>query len=337
MRGIDLIIFGADGGLGIELIKEAAARNKSIVAVTRNPQPQVLIDVLGDLNKKKQWKNVVLLTNCDLSNPEDVKELTYKEDIANSLFKSCVSTIGWTDVDGCFADPYKSFLCNTMANINIFSWCAKTKIPFYFVSTNDVFTKNEESPPYNIYTRPFPEGVYSKHKELMERMLREFSFDYNSPATCIRTSLLSTFKATGNTFLYNLISAIKMGKTVRAITDQLGNPLFVGTVAEEILNLTGGKYLIAAKTQNRVVHLAPEDWMSRYEVALCVKETIEELKPKLVHPDFNIAPITMKQAIKEKMFVDIRSQTPVLKPFPIRGYLMKEEIGKAVKAFFEGG
>ena len=326
MEKKNYLILGSSGGLGCSIVKTLEEKKLSYVGTYRNQFQRLISEVPNAENN---------ITRIDCCNPLNNTTLD------NYEFKYAISTVALSDVDKAYKEPLISFKNNVIANTNIFLYCASRKIPFYFISTNDIFSgqKNTEihevhiGPviPWSIEDLPVPQGVYASHKRAAEEQLLSLSAYTNVPLTIVRLSLISFFSSGANsTFIKNVLDAMKLGNTISALTDQHVAPTFVGTVAKTLIS-------IAESGENpKFLHIAPTSWLSRYQFVQHVEQTVNKIKPEYIHPGFKIVPCVLEDLYSKGILTEKRPQYAVLEAFPggLVGTL-EEEIEKALVWYFK--
>jgi dTDP-4-dehydrorhamnose reductase len=139
----------------------------------------------------------------------------------------------------------------------------KCKATFIHISTDYVFdgTKNT---PYTEDDLPNPLGVYAQSKLEGERLVQDVGGSY----LILRTSWLYSLRKDG--FVTRILKLAHEQKTIRAVTDQVGNPTSARMLAEIIAQL------LAISTRQDpgwlakncgIYHLGGDGYTSRFEWA----------------------------------------------------------------------
>ena len=315
------LIFGASGGLGQALAKECLKMDLDFIG-TFCTSPTVLLDNVPEAKNR--------IVQLDLT--DSIEEKLKVSGISDIPFNFGLSTVAMSDVDACWANPLVSFSQNVSTNINAAIFCFKRNIPFYYVSTNDVFgsqTARKDPVRWSVSEEPSPVGIYARHKRTTEEIILDLARSNKAKARVVRLSLISLFKSHGQPFFMKLMESIKMGKDVFGITDQFVNPIFVQTASREIINDAVNR--ISTK---EYIHIAPVDYASRYEMIEMVINFLQKNNKKFIHPKFKLEKATLAEMYERKLMIDERPHSPILIPSITTKYTLEEEIHKAILEYF---
>jgi dTDP-4-dehydrorhamnose reductase len=170
-----------------------------------------------------------------------------------------IHTAAWTDVDGCARDPQKAQHINSISTHHLASVSGHLNIPMLYVSTNEVFDGNTRQP-YTEYDITQPANPYGYSKWLGERALTQL----NSRHYIVRTAWL--FAHGGKNFIHAILNAVKANKSLRVVTDELGNPTYTDDLANAIVQLI-------ASERYGTYHFVNEGVTSRYDFARYILDT----------------------------------------------------------------
>ncbi|MEO8607419.1 MAG: dTDP-4-dehydrorhamnose reductase [Chloroflexota bacterium] len=137
---------------------------------------------------------------------------------------------GWTDVEGCAREPEKAITINGFGTQHIALAAAAIGAAVLYVSSNEVFD-GKLGRPYREYDEPQPINPYAYSKWVGERAL----LNINPRHYIVRTSWL--FAHGGKNFIQAVLSAVKAGKPLKVVTDEVANPTYNDDLAEAIANL----------------------------------------------------------------------------------------------------
>jgi len=321
-----VLVAGASGGLGCAIVRNLTKRNIPYLGTYRNQWTQ-LSKVVHNAKD-----NIIRI---DFTSPLTDTQLN------NHDFKYAISTIALSSVDKCFREPIMSFQNNVMTAINAYLYCSKRNIPFYWISTNDIFGGKKNVGIHEVHTGPVipwstedlpvPQGVYAVHKRASENQLLELLNYTPTPLTIVRLSLISFFNSGGGTtFIKSVLDAMKNGGTVSAMIDQYVNPVFTNTAAETLIDVA------EANINHKFLHISTQNWLSRYQYVLHVIEKVKKIDINFIHPEFKVLPCTLQDLYDRKILTDKRPQYSVLEPS--HGNLvssLEEEIDKALEWYFK--
>ena len=156
-----------------------------------------------------------------------------------------------TDVDLCERDPALAALINR----DTVGWMAASGVPVVQVSTDYVF--DGEAGPYSEDAPTAPLSVYGSTKLESERLV----LSQSPRSLVVRTmTLWGRGKGAKTSFVDFVRTSLEAGKTIRIVTDQLGNATLAEDLALGIWKLVQGGHA-------GVFHLAGSEWNSRFEWA----------------------------------------------------------------------
>jgi dTDP-4-dehydrorhamnose reductase len=193
-----LLVTGAGGMLGSDLVASAAARELDVVAVTR-----------GDL---------------DISDDAAVRRAI--RDHAPDVVINCAA---WTRVDDAEADERSALLVNGDGAGNIARAAADAGAHLIQVSTDYVFD-GTATRPYVESDATGPRTAYGRTKLAGEHAVLAASPGH----AVVRTAWL--FGRHGPNFVATMLRLAERGE-VSVVTDQVGCPTFTGHLAEKLLDL----------------------------------------------------------------------------------------------------
>ena len=158
-----------------------------------------------------------------------------------------------THVDYCAQHPDEALRINGGGTQNVALSCQQRAIPLLYVSTNEVFDGQADSP-YQEYDRPNPVNPYGYSKYVGEQMVRQHLTRF----TIVRTAWL--YASGGTNFIHKIVARAKEGQPLRVVTDEVGSPTYAEDLAQAIVRLI--------ETEScGVYHLVNEGACSRYEFA----------------------------------------------------------------------
>ena len=192
-----ILVTGAAGQLGREIVDVAQARGLDVVAADRT-----LLDITDD----DAVRRVVALHRPD----------------------AIVHAAAWTAVDECEADPDKANRVNGTATAVIVAAAREVGASVHVISTDYVFD-GTKSQPYVETDATNPQSAYGRSKLLAER-----STDPQRD-TVIRVSWLSGFH--GANMVKTILRLAATPGPLRFVSDQVGHPTFADDAAGMIVRL----------------------------------------------------------------------------------------------------
>ena len=194
-----LLIFGAGGQLGYELMRQGQALNLDIHGVD---YPQTDIAVL----------------------PQVARAFS---DYGPSLV---INAAAYTNVDGAESEPELATAVNRNGTANIARCCAENRIPLIHLSTDYVFDGTKGSP-YRETDPVSPIGVYGRSKAAGETALRSILQMH----IIVRTAWL--YGSHGHNFVKTILKLAREKEEIRVVSDQYGSPTSAADLAEAILTI----------------------------------------------------------------------------------------------------
>lgn len=194
--------------------------------------------------------------DVDLSDLEEVAAFIKTQD-----FDAMVNCAAFTDVNGAESNPRDAEILNSDLPALIFGLIS-TGI---HISTNYVFP-SRPGQPYEESEWPAPNvdlGVYALTKLFGER--KAFALG----ATVIRTAWVYSPNSWGKTSFYSKIRRqLDEGKTLRVVTDEIGNPTSALTLARGIYTLLSDHFSGKELLRKEVLHFTDMSPVSRYDLAV---------------------------------------------------------------------
>jgi dTDP-4-dehydrorhamnose reductase len=192
-----ILITGASGQLGTELVKLCTARGIAFKAVAR--------------------------PEFDFEKPDTIGACfaTARPDIV-------INAAAYTAVDKAETDQDAAKAGNHTGPLALAKLCARTGIPFIHVSTDYVFDGNKGAP-YVETDRPSPTGVYGATKRAGEETILML----NAQTVILRTSWV--YAGHGKNFARTMLTYGRKNPVMRVVADQRGTPTAARDLAAAIL------------------------------------------------------------------------------------------------------
>jgi len=200
---VQVLITGAGGQLGTELVAVFSAAGHDVIAATRDRL---------DVSDRDQAVGAITALCPD----------------------AVVHTAAWTAVDDCEADPDRAWRVNALGSRHVADGCRRVSAHLCAVSTDYVFD-GTSSAPYTEWDRTGAINVYGRSKEAGEREV----LGLVPGATVVRTSWLAG--AGGSNFVRTMLRLAEGGGEVRVVDDQRGCPSFAHDLAEGLLRLVSAR------------------------------------------------------------------------------------------------
>lgn len=141
-----------------------------------------------------------------------------------------IHAAAYTKVDQAESEPDLAYLINGYGSENIAVACNHLNIPMLYVSSDYVFSGNNDRP-YQPWDHTGPLSVYGKTKLAGERAVR----NHLNKFYIVRTSWL--YGPHGRNFVDTITQMAMDGKPLRVVSDQWGTPTCTLTLSETIADL----------------------------------------------------------------------------------------------------
>jgi dTDP-4-dehydrorhamnose reductase len=242
-----ILITGANGQVGWELIRQAESRDIDFCAFTRTELDITKIDAVEQA-----------IANC-------------KPDIV-------VNAAAYTAVDKAEEQPELAIAVNRDGVANLAKACKVAAIPMIHISTDYVFDGTKEGA-YTEEDDPNPLGVYGKSKQAGEEALGEMLPHH----IILRTSWV--FSSHGNNFVKTILRLAREREELRVVADQYGCPTSAQTIAEAILHVA--PQLMASTQKSGTYHFCqpePTNWHGFAEAIVNTANKFTHLTVKKIKP-----------------------------------------------------
>lgn len=197
-----LLVTGAAGMLGTDVVRSARAAGHDVIALTR--------------------------AALDVSDPAAVADA-----LTEHRPEAVVNCAAWTDVDGAEEDEAGASAINGAGAGNVARAAASSDARLVHVSTDYVFDGSKESP----YVESDPTGPLSAYGRSKLEGERQVAAGGGRHAI-VRSSWL--FGAAGRNFVATMLGFGAEREEVRVVTDQVGCPTWTGHLAPALVSLADG-------------------------------------------------------------------------------------------------
>ena len=194
-----IVITGADGQLGVELVRALAVQG----------------EVIGST-----------LTDLDVTDPRCAGRL------AALRPDWVVHAAAATDVDGCESEPERAMAVNAEGTRRVAEGCRQAGAGLAYISTDYVFD-GRKGQPYTEEDLPAPLSVYGRSKLEGEHATRALA----SRWVIIRTAWL--YGTHGRNFVKTILEKAAAGERLRVVDDQVGSPTYAADLADAVGQMLG--------------------------------------------------------------------------------------------------
>jgi dTDP-4-dehydrorhamnose reductase len=227
-----VLITGARGQLAGEVVRQAPAA-ATIVSVSR--------------------------AECDITDNVAVERV-----IGDFHPDTIINTAAYTAVDRAEDAPEEAFAVNAEGARNVATAAAGVGARVIHISTDYVFD-GKRTTPYPPAAEPNPLNVYGASKLAGERGI----LSADSSALIVRTGWL--YSAHGRNFVRTILAALKAGRELRVVDDQVGVPSSARDLASAIWAC------VELRGLNGIYHWVNDSSATWYEFAVAIREIALDL------------------------------------------------------------
>ena len=250
-----ILITGANGLLGQEIVKQLVQEGSSTVTATGLGKSRLPQEVAANI------------TYIDL-------DITFGQQVAEVLAAvkpDCIiHAAAMTQVDDCENNKQLCYNTNVGATRFLIDGARRLGSRFIYMSTDFVF--DGLSGPYSEDDQPAPVNYYGSTKLAAENAVKESGLNWN----IIRTVLV--YGQSGPGSRSNLVTWVKKsleeGKSIKVVCDQWRTPTYVEDLAK-------GIRLVLNKNVNGIYHVSGKDLLTPYDMAIQTATTLN-LDPALI-------------------------------------------------------
>jgi dTDP-4-dehydrorhamnose reductase len=231
-----VLITGANGQVGWELVKQVESRGVDFCAFNR--------------------------TELDISNTHAVERA-----IAINKPDIVINAAAYTEVDKAEEESELAYAVNRDGVANLAKACKAAQIPIIHISTDYVFDGTKDGAyTENDVTNPL--GIYGKSKLAGEQALQEI-WPYH---IILRTSWV--FSSHGNNFVKTMLRLAKEREELSVVADQYACPTSAQAISEAILH--SAPQLIASTQKSGTYHFCQPEPTNWHEFSQAIISTAKE-------------------------------------------------------------
>ncbi len=264
-----LLVTGATGHVGQEIVRQAVARGRTVVAASRTGKPPAGWSC--DVSR-------VVWTACELADWEAVSRLAEENAIDACIHGAAISNEAFAR-----PDPHRAINTNVLATANLLEAARARKWRrFMLVSTGSVFQcRADTETPILEHEPPAPRNIYSTTKASAEMLVRMYRTEFALSAASVRISwvfgppIIADAPTRGPVPSY-LLRAMRGEAIKEAGGDFAASFTFVSDVAAGLIAAAAAELL-----SHDVYHLGPGRNFSAYRVAQAVRAVVPDAKIEL--------------------------------------------------------
>lgn len=287
-----LLVTGAAGFLGTNVLRTAAMDGREVVAVVRNGVPSVA---------------TAGLVNADLTDRAVVREM-----IASFRPAWVLNCAALANLEECESDPAKARAANVTGPANLAAACNEFGARLAHISTDSVFDGTRGL--YSEDDVPAPVNVYARSKLDGERAVREAM----PGALVVRTNFIGLPVNRGAGLGDWIASSVETGSQIKGFDDVIFSPLLATTLAHLLFDMMDARLM-------GLFHLGANDCMSKYEFALAMARELGTLEPKIERASVVDQPIAVRRPLDTSL-VSKRAENALGRQMPtvldaVRGFI----------------
>lgn len=230
-----ILVTGANGQLGSELLRVLSEKGHLVIGTTRNIDPLPVIP------------NVSYLT-LDLTETEKIHSV-----LTTATPDAVIHCASYVAVDKAEEEADLCYLVNETATERIAAYCGEQDIPLLYTSTDYVFD-GSGTKPWEVTDAPHPLNVYGASKYAGELAVARLAPKHFIVRICW------TYAKNTTNFVNTMLSLAKTRNTLSVVDDQFGGPTYIPDLAPLLCDMI--------TTDNYgIYHAANEGFCSRYEFA----------------------------------------------------------------------
>lgn len=247
-----IVITGANGMIGGEVVRSAVSRGHRVLAVGRGPNRRTG----GDYG----YVSVDLL---------DTNELMKRVEVFKP--EAIIHAGAMTDVDECERNPVRAWSTNFEPTRLLAGYCRVNEVRMLYTSTDSVF--DGTSGPYDELATPNPINIYSRTKLAGECVVHDVCNDF----VIARIGAVYSGRSGGKkSFADRIVEALKDGRKVYAWADQVCSTTLASAAGDRLMDILEGGWL-------GVIHASDKGSYSRTTFALALANEFG-FDPELVVP-----------------------------------------------------
>ena len=247
-----ILIIGSNGMLGQRLVEYMSQSSNN--------------ELLCTSFEDESYVSNVEYRKLDITQKNNVREI-----ILNFFPDFIVNTAAFTNVDKSETEKETAWKVNVngVENISLYSWTVDAHLIHF--STDYIF--DGKNGPYTENDKPNPIGYYGRTKLASENSIKTSGTRF----TVIRTNILYGPAKYGRPdFVRWAVDSLRDGKTIKIVTDQIGNPTYVDDLVAAISAIVEFK-------KEGIYNIGGPEFLSRFDFTQRIA-TFFNLDKNLIKP-----------------------------------------------------
>lgn len=231
-KDLKILLLGAGGQVGREVVRAAEIGGTKIVALSR--------------------------AELDFAD-----HAAFAKQIVKGEADVVINAAAYTQVDRAESNPKDAFQVNAIAPGQLAKVCAANELPLIHISTDYVFSGDKLSP-YFEGDEPGPINVYGQSKLAGEQAVVQAG----GPHAIIRTSWV--YSSHGNNFLRTMLRLAATRREINVVSDQYGSPTSAADLAGALLQIAQALSLDRSDRLQGTFHFQGGGSATWYEFAAAI-------------------------------------------------------------------
>lgn len=238
-----VLVTGANGLLGQELVDLLASKNYQVVATSKGP------------SRIRSNSDKIIYEDLDITDGL----ATYKIITAHKP-QLIVHAAAMTQVDLCELQKIDCYNINVTATRFLIEAAKEINSKFIYVSTDFIF--DGSSGPYKEDDEPKPLNYYGSTKLAAETEVIECGLEWSIVRTVL---VIGKAESTRSNIISWVKEKLQKGEKIKVVDDQFRTPTFAEDLARGIV-------LIIEKNARGIYHISGKDLLTPYQIALKTAE-----------------------------------------------------------------
>ncbi len=263
-----LLVTGAAGFLGTNVLRAAAAQSRDVVAAVHIGHTSVL---------------TAGLVQADLADKAVVREM-----IAAIRPEWVLNCAALANLDECEKDIDRARALNVTAPANLATACVEFGARLLQVSTDSVFDGKRGM--YSEDDIPSPVNVYASSKLEGERAVRQVL----PGALVVRTNFIGVPTRRGNGLAAWIADSVEGGTPIKGFDDVIFSPLLATTLAEQLFAMMDARL-------TGLYHLGASDSISKYDLALSIAAELGNPDATIERASLSKMPMSVRRPLNTSL------------------------------------
>jgi dTDP-4-dehydrorhamnose reductase len=236
-----ILITGANGFVGQNLVQKLLKNKYKVIATGKGSGRLPIQD------------DQFVFESMDFTDENEVTRVLHKHKPSVLIHSGA-----WSKPDDCELNKDEAFRINVTGTVNLLRQAAQWNCFFIFISTDFVFTGDQDV--YTEESTAYPVNYYGQTKLLAEEEVKMYTGDWS----IVRTILVYGRCFNGRHNIVTMVAdALQNNRAIKIVDDQVRTPTFVDDLVAGILK-------IIERKASGIYHLSGKDVLTPYQIACAV-------------------------------------------------------------------